>query len=617
MPAAKRHFLQRFGVALLAILAAALAVWLAGAGAAKVAVSRLEAQAGPRLDLYALGLESELGKYDPVPAVLGQDPRLLALLADPADANLRDAANQFLEQANAFLGTSAVYVVDVTGTTLAASNWREPLSFVGRNFSYRPYVRDALASDIGRFYGIGTTSRAPGYYVARAIRRGDAVIGGAVVKVSLDRLERTWATTSEKVLVKDANGVVILASEPAWKFKTLTDLPPETLDRLRKTRHYDQVRLEPLDWQVREVNGARIVTAESRRYLALSHTLDDAGWEVTVLHDLRPVAEAKWAGALSAAALSGILALLPLYVRQRRRTRSAERQARNALARANSDLERKVEERTSALTQANAELRTEIAERQRAEQELRRAQEGLVQAAKLAALGQLSAGVAHEINQPLAALRTLSDNAAVFLERRQDRQVAGNLAMIARLTERIASITGQLRNFARKSGNESSAVSLRASIDAVLTLLRERLRREGVEVAVDLRPPGLAVWCDATRLEQILVNLLANAIDATQGSADRHLQVTGRMADGRVRIEVADTGPGLPPDVMARLFEPFFTTKASGAGLGLGLAISAGIAQDFGGALTAANRPEGGAVFTLELPTVDAPVTEMEATNGR
>lgn len=589
--------IRRLAVLLPTGLAVALLVWLGGVAGERWALDRLGAQAGPRLDLYALGLESELGKYDPLPALLGEDPRVLGLLAAPGDPAAREAANGFLEEVTRYLGASACYVIAPDGMTLAASNWRGPTSFVGRDFSYRPYVRDALAEGIGRFYGIGTTSREPGYYVARAVRDGDAVRGVAVVKVSLDRLERAWAPAAERVLVRDANGVVVLASDPAWKFKTLAPLSADTLERLQRTRQYDQVRLEPLGWrQAGAVDDGQVLElARGERFLALDRTLDEGGWQVTVLYDLTPVSQARAAGMATAAGTSAVLVLVALYGRQRRRTR-------DALARANQELERKVAERTAALTDANLGLRREVAERERAEQELRRAQDGLVQAAKLAALGQLSAGVAHEINQPLAALRTLSDNAAVFLERGQGRQVAGNLAMIAELTERMAKITGQLRSFARKSDNHPASVPVAASIAAAQGLVQERLRRAGVEVAVEVVPEGLSAWCDATRLEQVLVNLLANAADAVAGREERRVRVEARGAGGRVLLTVADSGPGLSAEALERLFEPFFTTKGAGAGLGLGLAISAGIAQGFGGSLRAANGPSGGAVFTLELP---------------
>ncbi len=597
MPRTRPPSPRRVATVLATALAVAALVWLGGIAGERWALDRLGAQAGPRLDLYALGLESELGKYDPLPALLGEDPRVLGLLAAPGDPAAREAANGFLEEVNRYLGASACYVVAPDGMTLAASNWRGPASFVGRDFSYRPYVRDALAEGIGRFYGIGTTSREPGYYVARAIREGGAVLGVAVVKVSLDRLERAWAPAAERVLVRDANGVVVLASDPAWKFKTLAPLSAETLERLRRTRQYDQVLLEPLGWrQAGAVDGGQVLEpGRGERFLALNRTLDEGGWQVTVLYDLTPVSQARVAGMAVAGGASAVLVLMALYGRQRRRTR-------DALARANQELERKVAERTAALTDANLGLRREVAERERAEQELRRAQDGLVQAAKLAALGQLSAGVAHEINQPLAALRTLSDNAAVFLERGQGRQVAGNLAMIAELTERMAKITGQLRSFARKSDNHPTSVPVAASIAAALALVQERLRRAGVEAGVGVVPADLAAWCDATRLEQVLVNLLANAADAVAGREERRVAVEARAEGGRVLVTVADSGPGLSAEALERLFEPFFTTKGAGAGLGLGLAISAGIAQGFGGSLRAANAPGGGAVFTLELP---------------
>ncbi|WP_114394173.1 sensor histidine kinase [Oleisolibacter albus] len=599
-------------VAALLLLAFSLA---AGLWAERVAVARLRDQAGPRLDLYAAGLESELGKYDPLPALLGQDRRLLALLNRPADPAAQAEANHYLEEASDLLRTAACYLVDPDGRTLAASNWNGPVSFVGRDFSYRPYVRNALAHGAGRFYGIGTTSREPGYYVARAIRVEDRVLGAAVVKVSLDRLERAWAPGAERVLVADANGVIILASEPGWKFRTLEVMPQATVQRLNATRQYDGVSLQPLGWQILHQEGPEQRTVmlapgggQPRPFLALARPLADTGWTVTVLYDLQPLAEARLTAMVVAAGAGLLLILGLLYQRQRARTAAAVRDARDALAQANAQLEHKVAERTAALSKANAELQTEVVERLRAEADLHRTQDGLVQAAKLAALGQLSAGVAHEVNQPLAALRTLSDNAAVFLQRGQVDRAAGNLSMISDLTERIARITGQLRNFARRSDNQPEPVDLAHCIAATATLLQERFRREAVDLQVTA-PPGLRASCDANRLEQVLVNLLANAVDAVRGREIRRVEVAMAEIGDRVAIRVRDSGPGLTPEIRARLFEPFFTTKPQGSGLGLGLAISAGIVQGFGGVLEAGNAPGGGAEFTVLLPRAEVPLS--------
>jgi two-component system C4-dicarboxylate transport sensor histidine kinase DctB len=298
---------------------------------------------------------------------------------------------------------------------------------------------------------------------------------------------------------------------------------------------------------------------------------------------------------------------LLFYLRQRRRAIYASLAAKEALQQAHDELERKVAERTADLVAANEQLGREVAERQHTEQVLREAQDGLVQAGKLAVLGQMAAGITHELNQPLAALRTLSDNARLLLAKARTDDVRNNLALISQLTDRMAKITGQLKAFARKSPMHLGPVSVRRALGNVQALLEQRLRTERVAIVEEWSADDLEVLADANRLEQVLVNVVVNALDAMHETSVRRLEVSVRRHAGRVFIAVRDTGAGIAPEVLPRVFEPFVTTKEPGAGLGLGLAISAGIIRDFGGSLSAANRPQGGAEFTIEL----ASATEM------
>src|SRR3954447_18255259 len=264
--------------------------------AERAAIKDLRQKASPRLDLYRSSLESALGRYDYLPAVLPLDADVPHLLRDPADARLAGIVNDYLQGVNDRAGASVVYLMDSGGTTLAASNWNDPASFVGRNFAYRPYFQDAFRRETARFYGIGTTSGEPGYYLARAVRDGQAVIGVAVVKVSLDGVERSWAPGAEQVLVSDDNGVVILSSRPSWKFTTIGAVAPDTLARLDRTRQYEGVTLRALHYRVdRELgDGAEIVSlagpdAPAGAFLALSSPVGDSPWRITVLYDLAEV----------------------------------------------------------------------------------------------------------------------------------------------------------------------------------------------------------------------------------------------------------------------------------------------------------------------------------------
>ncbi|MGE5492180.1 MAG: sensor histidine kinase, partial [Actinomycetota bacterium] len=473
-----------------------------------------------------------------------------------------------------------------------------------------------LDTGSGRFFGIGTTRGEPGYYLASALTNGQGTVGVAVVKVGLQQLEKSWATVEAPALVADENGVVILASVPDWKFTTLSPLDEATRSAFDRTQQYNRRALNPLGVvELAELNhGARLVRLPKARpetvslfpvagkFLAQTQPLPGTSWTITVFSHLEQVREM----AASRAALAGVgaafLFILAAMVNERRRHLKDRLAAREALQQAHDELERKVAERTADLSAANARLQEEVAERTRAERTLRSAQDELVQAGKLAVIGQLSAGVAHELNQPLAALSTLSGNARKFLARGDQETAAGNLERIGELVDRMGRLTGQLKSFARKSSGQPQAVVLRRAVENAQFLLEQRLKRSRVAVNIDLPEEELRAWCDPNRLEQVLVNLAGNALDAMAGAPEPALDISARRQGQRIVIQVRDRGPGLDEEVRRRLFEPFFTTKEAGSGLGLGLPISAGIVADFGGSLTGDNHPEGGAVFTLEIP---------------
>jgi C4-dicarboxylate-specific signal transduction histidine kinase len=585
-----------------------LAVLLAGGWAHRAALGRLQELGSVRLAQYSTIFGNELGRVDHLPSVIALQPEVRALLRRPADPALGDEVNRYLETINREAGASVVYLLDPRGRTLAASNWRQPDSFVGVDLAYRPYLQQALCCDAGRFYGIGTTSGKPGYYYARAIRSDGEILGVAAVKVELAQLRQPFPGPLQAMVV-DADGVVILASELGWTYRTLSPLPASTRERYRATRRFENVALEPLGWRVEQELGAaeRIVSVPGaqgtarKRLLAQDQALPGSEWRIFVLSDLgNVVLLTRSAQAISGLAV-GLLILLALYLRQRHRTMRLSLATRAALERTNAELERKVEERTRDLLATNQELQQEVAERARAEQSLRETQDELIHAGKLAVLGQMAAGITHEINQPLAALRTLSDNAATLMRRGMTDDAQGNLAMIADIVGRMAGMINQLKGFARKSASRPEPVSVARCVARARMLLEQRIRAEGVRV-VERIPDQVLAAGDGARLEQVLVNLLGNALDAVMGRSDREIRIEADETDGRVTIAVRDNGPGIPQEALPRLFEPFFTTKPVGAGLGLGLAISGGVTRDFGGVLRARNRPEGGAEFTIELP---------------
>ena len=605
---------------LLCLLLVALSGFSAYRVGQRLGIADLQATGLHRLDLYATSLEREIGKYAYLPGTLNLTPEVLELLAGQGGDLASGRVNSYLEKLNERAGTLSIYVMDTRGKVLATSNWRRPDSFLGEDLSFRPYFREAMESGNGRFFGIGTTRGEPGYYLASALTDDSGTRGVAAIKVSLEQLEKSWTTVEAPVLVADENGVVILSAVPAWKFATLRPLDDSTRAAFDHTQQYNRRALQPLGIKTLEDydHGARLVRIAASapetvsvypvtgRFLEQSRTLPGTPWTLTVLSHLEQVDDLAQSRAALAAIGAACLCLLGIILNERRRHLRDRLAAREALQKAHDELERKVEERTADLSAANQQLQDEVGERIRAERTLRAAQDELVQAGKLAVIGQLSTGIAHELNQPLAALRTLSANAERFLTRGDVDTARANLGRIADLVDRMGRITGQLRNFARKSSGQSAPVPLCHALDNALALLDPRIRRAGADIERSCPADEPVALCDSNRLEQVLINLIGNALDAMADQTRPRLELSWECSDGVVRLHVRDHGPGLSDEALAHLFEPFFTTKPAGDGLGLGLAISAGIIRDFGGSLHGANHPGGGAVFTLELPLAPA-----------
>jgi two-component system C4-dicarboxylate transport sensor histidine kinase DctB len=327
------------------------------------------------------------------------------------------------------------------------------------------------------------------------------------------------------------------------------------------------------------------------------------GWQLMLFPNEARMQRAGLAWAAGAALLLACAGASAWALHQRRR-RLEERQAsRKALQEAARELEQRIAERTAQLSDTNRHLEQKYAKLQETSGLLRTTQNELVQAGKLAMLGQMAAGVTHELNQPLAAIRAFADNARTFLQRGQVEQAAANLTHIGDASARMGAIIGQLKGFARK-GESIDSVDLERSVRASCFLLESEVRRRGAQLDIATGAP-LTVTGDAVRIEQVLINLLRNALDAVDGTAERHVAITLTRAGPDAVVRILDTGPGIPAAVAPHLFEPFFTTKPSGEGLGLGLAISSSIVVAMNGRLTAHNRPEGGACFEVSLPLAE------------
>jgi len=575
-----------------------------------------------RLDLYAASLKSELGRFELVPTLVARQDNVRALLkASPDEARaLLPAVNAYLEAVNYEVGSGAVDVIDAHGNVIAASNWNQSVSFVGTNVSYRPYFKDALAQGTGRFFGIGTNTGIPGLYFAHAVVANGRAIGAAAVKVSVDALEAAWRAPGEAALVVDSNGVIVISTEPDWKFKAMQAIGAPQQRDIEASRQYAGHLVEVLNHRrIRDWNGSAWIgrfpdlrrPGRTARYLVMARAAPQGRDTIMVLLD---TADARRQQRLALAFVTGLFAiavLYALYAAQRRRVIVEKLKTQDALRRANDRLESTVAQRTAALTQANAQMQLEIAERERTEQRLRATQQEIVHAGKLAVIGQMAAGLTHELNQPLVAIRTLCDNARKFFERNQPAQANANLERVAGLVDSMAVLTSELKAFARKPEVECVAVSLGEAVAHARLIYEARLRDEAVRLDVRIAP-GTTVYAESSQLQQVIVNLLGNALDAVRGAHTRTITIAASEPDaaGRVRFTIDDTGPGIAPDVLAHLFEPFVTTKPRGQGLGLGLAITSRIVEGFGAKITASNREEGGARIAIDFAAVQEQRTE-------
>ncbi|HHK1975618.1 TPA: two-component system sensor histidine kinase DctB [Pseudomonas aeruginosa] len=581
----KAYFHRWRSLVILALLLAPL-LWPLQYFAERYYSEQLAEQNRQTLDLYVANLLGTLRRYEELPQILGGLPVLRQALQQPGDPLLQKIANEALADIRRRTGADVIYLLQPDGTTQVASNWAQADSFVHRNFAFRPYYREAMQGRLARFFGLGTTSIKRGYYFASAVKEGSRIIGVLVVKVDLEHIERLWGNSPEQLLVIDNYGVVILSSREDWRFHASRPLSAAERDEIHANIPYPVQDPKPLRLQ-------------QSAWLSQSRTLPETGWTVSIYAPRtlieRPVRSVLLIGGATLLALLLLLTLLTLSRRHYLDRIALEAEAKR-------QLEERVLERTRELENANAQLQQEVHEREQAQRELMRAQDEVVQAGKLTALGTMSASISHELNQPLAAIRSYADNARVLLDHQRTEDTRGNLEQISDLTTRMASIIAHLKAYARGARRAPENVQLQPAIEDALSMVASRRRAMNVELLRDVPDAPLWVQAGETRLRQILGNLLTNALDALAEKAPpRRLWVIASQDQHGVTLTLRDNGPGFSEDALAHAHEPFFTTKTTAKGLGLGLAICDNLLRALGGRLEMGNHLEGGAVVRLHL----------------
>ena len=721
-----------------AFLVVVLLIWKGGEALRNQQIKALRIDSFEQLNQLASVLESAIAKYQHMPTLLASNDRVRKALRDGFDSDINQL-NRELEQINRITEASDSYILNTDGLTIAASNYREAASFVGRNFAFRPYFKEAIQGKPGRYYALGTTSNRRGYYFSYPVYEGDSIIGVAVVKVDLTQFEKRFANQHYEFLLLDPDGIVFSSSRQNWLYRVLGELSHAELQRIADSQRYFDKPIEklaivyqkPFDEksQIIDVLENTVVgdTEELARlsFLKMSRPIRLLGFQISILAPLKIINEeiSLWrtifAGGVTITALLLGLAMLrrrmlrerfdanemtrhnQAYIREVIQNTQAglvtldehhkiesfnpavekllgqplypligrplgvlfqpDAQAAPALSSHNDfleaandlgikvltregrlcysdqtvpvemtlckmqlpnrlsylvtfhdmterkryeqeitqariELEERVKERTFELQGANTRLRHEIEEHKGTQREL-------IQTAKLAVLGQLSAGLNHELNQPLTAIRAFAGNGLKFLDRGQYEQAHANLQHISQLGHHMGDIIARFKVFARKGDVHQGPIAVQTAIVGALKIMSPRYKEVGIELVVT-EDQGFIVNGDMVFLEQVLVNLLANAADAILEAPNnpRRVHIEQISTGNQVMICVQDSGNGLSDDAIRHLFEPFFTSKSSGVGLGLGLSISQRIVEAMGGQISAQNLDSGGAEFCVRLP---------------
>ncbi len=526
-----------------------------------------KSRAEVRLALYTGNLLAELQRTSVVPLLLASDPDLGTALKE---GNFSGTSAKLIALQDE-LGVASIRLVDADGRVVGATN-RNILGTNHRNATYfveAQRVKDTIFSPVMRDAG------GFDFLYSRAVMVDNKPLGVIIVSVDLMKYERAWAGLQDAIMVTDSEGTVVLSTEPRWRGLSMADAlalrdPPSAIARaLQATAEWTQ---DPPDAYVR---GEAVMKTEAR--------VPFRGWKIATFTAYGSVRE-QVNGILALEIMGfAILMAFTFYLLSRRAwSRSLSFQRESA-----------------ELRLLNARLQRAIAEREKVKKDLEVAELTLAQSSKLAALGEMSAAVSHELNQPLAAMKTYLAGARLLLQRKRLDEALSSFQRVDDLIERMGAITRQLKSYARKGGEAFEEVDLRACVSSALAMMEPQLKARVVKISRGMPRQAVMVMADRLRLEQVIINLLRNALDATKDMKDPQIDLL-LSAGETATLTVRDNGHGITD--LENLFEPFYTTKKPGEGVGLGLAISSGIVTDLGGRLTARNGEGGGAVFEMQLP---------------
>ena len=562
----QKHILPT--VFVISILMALLVLWGSYGYFTQRFTGSLRIESQTRAALYAGNIKSTLQKHSVVPFLLTQDLSLASAL----ETESYTATSQRLLQISEEIGSASVMLLDISGRVVASSDRRQ----IGKFFRGEPYFINALRNSSTVFSTTSDDQNTYRFFFSQKVKSGPKSIGVVVVEVDLQRQELLWRQLGLLVALVNSQGEVQLSSVIKWRRQPIQSLLDSSdistsrrvLDALQQTQLNDFVFID----------GERLFASES--------PVGFRGWRLNFFASTKNIsARVNAILALEIMGMAIVAALLFFYL-SRRQGRETKR----------------LSVESAELRALNIRLSAEMEQRQRAERNLQSAEQNLEQASKLAALGQMSAAVSHELNQPLAAMRTYLAGAKLLVARNRLEEAKSSFQRIDDLIGRMGVITKQLKSYARKSSEGAVEIDLRECVSAAMAMMAPQLGKNTVQIVQSLPEHKVCTMGDSVRVEQIIINLLRNALDALKDIPEPRIEITLQSGD-TARLSVRDNGPGFEdPEA---LFEPFYTTKAPGEGVGLGLAISAGIATEMGGRLMAQNATPLGAIFTLELPLAE------------
>ncbi|WP_375690832.1 ATP-binding protein [Pseudooceanicola sp. LIPI14-2-Ac024] len=530
-----------------------------------------------RLALYGGNLVSELQRNSIVPQLLARDPALIGALNSQDFSQSTQRLISFVDE----IGAASLMLLDKEGRTVAATDRNR----LGEQHRQAAYFVDALRSNGTVFSVLERESGGYSFTYSRKVESQGNAVGVVVVEVDLQKFERAWAGISDAVHVTDSTGNIILATEPRWRGKP----EAEALAAEPPTSAIERAIQATADWTTLPADAYLGGEAVMR----MSQRIPFRGWQITSFTTYASVRERVNGVIASEIMAFAILLSLAFY----------------ALSRKNALRSNFFQRELAELRALNERLQREIAERERVQENLAVAEQTLAQSSKLAALGEMSAAVSHELNQPLAAMKTYLAGAGLLLRRNRPDEALSSFQRIDDLIERMGAITRQLKSYARKGGDDLAPVNMGVAVHSALSMMEPQLKRRQVRMNVAVPERPVMVMGDRVRIEQVIINLVRNAIDATQAVDTPQIDVL-LSAGETATLTVRDNGHGI--DDLTSLFEPFYTTKQPGDGVGLGLAISSGIVNDLGGRLTARNASVGGAVFEMQLPILSEDIEAAE-----